>query len=335
VTDLDDDEPKKTPRATVIRRALVAALAIACAGGWIYTRYLVKKGTLGEACSYDMHCRAEAPRCLKQSTEGDGVCSRSCETDGDCADKIRCIKVELDDRDDRGRPLEGGYCFPQTLLDGRKKKKPDAGSTSGSGPRLDSWLEVPDVPGQLEGEITIERGAAGHAPASPPASFEVRGSLVRVKGKHGRTILDTSTLRVYTVDDERKTFSAAQLAVSPGDVTIVKTDRKDRVADRECEIWEIEESPAKDLHPSNANARESKVLREACIVKGGSFIDPGARLATAIDKELAVRGVFSLRVSEPDKRDKPRLLVTKLDAHALEPALFAIPKSYKNLAARP
>ena len=27
------------------------------------------------------------------------------------------MKVELEDRDERGRPLEGGYCFPQAILD--------------------------------------------------------------------------------------------------------------------------------------------------------------------------------------------------------------------------
>jgi hypothetical protein len=58
---LDDDAPKKASKATIVRRALVWSLALACAGGWIYTRYLVKKSGLGGACSYDMHCLPEAP----------------------------------------------------------------------------------------------------------------------------------------------------------------------------------------------------------------------------------------------------------------------------------
>jgi hypothetical protein len=122
----DDDDPDakpKTSKATIIRRVLVGLLALACAGGWIYTRYLVKKGNLGEACSYDMHCGKASPRCLKPSAEGEGVCSRSCDTDGDCAAGIKCLKVELDEYDERGRPIEAGYCFPQALLDARKKKK--------------------------------------------------------------------------------------------------------------------------------------------------------------------------------------------------------------------
>lgn len=308
MSDLEDDEPKKTPKATIIRRAIVFALALACAGGWIYTRYLVKKETLGGTCSYDMHCRAEAPRCLKQAADGDGVCSRSCDTGNDCAPDIRCVKVELDEYDERGTPLQGGYCFPQALLDARKKKKGDGG-VAAKASRPDSWLDVPEAPGQLEGEIVVDRGGT-------KTTYEVKGTLIRVASKHGRTIVDTSTLRVYSVDDEKKSFSAAQIATGQGEPKVTKTDRKDKVADRECEIWQIE---------------EGKTSREACVVKGASLIDPGTRSASAWEKELTVRSVFPLRIMEGDK---PRLLVTKLDAKPLEPSLFTIPKTYKNAAAR-
>jgi hypothetical protein len=313
VNELDDDDeaPKKTSKATIVRRALVVLLVLACAGGWIYTRYLVKKGTLGEACSYDIHCRTEAPRCLKPSAESEGVCSRSCETDGDCAAGIKCIKVELEDRDERGRPLEGGYCFPQALLDARKKRAAgDAGAAS-SGARADSWLEVPEAPGQLEGELTVERGGASH-------TFQIKGTLIRTKGKRGPTLVDTATLRVYSVDEEKKTFSASQLAASPGEVKITKTDRRDKVADRECEIWQVDDAAGKGS------------AREACVVKGAAFVDPGGHVVAPLDKELAVRGVLPLRILEGDK---PKLLVTKLDVHPVDASLFTIPKTFKNLAA--
>jgi hypothetical protein len=306
----DDDAPKKTPRATIIRRAIVVVLALACAFGWLYTRYLVKKGTLGEACSYDMHCRTEAPRCLKPSADEEGVCSRSCETDGDCADKIRCIKVELDEYDDRGRPLEGGYCFPQALLDARKKRArrgPDAGADAAT--TADSWLDVPEAPSQLEAEITLDRAGA-------KTVVEVKGSLLRVRTKHGRTIVDTATLRVYTVDDEKKTFSASQLASSPTDARVVKTDRKESVAGQACEIWQVEEI--------------GHAPREACVVKGAAFIDPTARSAAPLERELAVRGAFPLRVTDGGR---VVLSVANVDAHPMAASSFAIPKSYKNLAA--
>jgi hypothetical protein len=304
----DDDEPKKTPKATIVRRVLVGLLALACAGGWIYTRYLVKKETLGGTCSYDMHCRTEAPRCLKQSTDGDGVCSRSCDTDNDCAADIRCVKVELDEYDERGRPLQGGYCFPQALLDARKKKKDGDGGVAAKAARSDSWVEVPEAPGQLEGELVVERNGA-------KTTYEVKGTLLRTATKHGRLIVDTSSLRSYQVDDEKKTFAASQIAASPGEPKITKTDRKDKVADHECEIWLIE---------------EGKVSREACVVKGAAFVDPSARAASAWEKELAVRSVFPLRVNEGDK---PRFAVSKLEAKPLEASRFAIPKAYKNAAA--
>jgi hypothetical protein len=306
---LEDDEPKKPSGAAIARKALVAVLALACAGGWIYTRWIVKKETLGGPCSYDMHCRTEAPRCLKQSTEGDGVCSRACDTDGDCAPEVKCVKVELDEYDERGRPLQGGYCFPQALLDARRhKKNGDAGTPSA---RSDSWLDVPEIPGQLEGEVAVDRGGT-------KTSFEVKGTLVRVVSptKHGRTIVDTSTLRVYTVDDDKKAFSASQLTAGPGEVKVTKTEKKDTVADRSCEIWQLDEGTSS---------------REVCVIKGAAFVDPTGRSLAAWEKELTVRGVFPLRVIE---NGKTKAAATKIDAHAMDPSLFAIPKTYKNLAAR-
>jgi hypothetical protein len=324
----DDEAAKKTPRATIIRRVLVGVLALACAGGWIYTRYLVKKGTLGEACTYDMHCRPEAPRCLKGSVDEDGVCSRSCETDGDCAEGIRCIKVELEDRDDRGRPLEGGYCFPQAVLDARRRKnKKDAGAgvAGASSAKIDSWLDVPEAAGQLEGEVTFDPSGGGGG----RQVVEIKGRLVRSAGKHGRTIVDTSTLRVYTVDDEKKTFSASQLAASPNEIRIVKTDRTDKVADHDCEIWQTEERAADPRNPGSGSG-PVKATREACVVKGAAFVDSSGRTASALEKELAMRGVLPLRITEGDKT---KALVVKLDLHPLDAGGFAIPKSFRNLAA--
>jgi hypothetical protein len=305
--ELDDDAPKKTPRATIVRRAIVVVLALACAFGWVYTRYLVKKGTLGEACSYDMHCRTEAPRCLKPSADEEGVCSRSCESDGDCADQIRCIKVELDEYDERGRPLEGGYCFPRALLEARRRRRD--GGTDAAAASGESWLEVPEAPSQLEAEITIDRAGA-------KTVVEVKGALLRVRGKHTRTIVDTAALRVYAVDDEKKTFSASQLAASPTEARLVKTDRKDTVAEHECEIWQVDET--------------GHAPREACVVKGAAFIDPTARSVGPLERELAVRGAFPLRVTEGGR---VVLSVTKLEAHSMATSSFAIPKSFKNLAA--
>ncbi|MBX3213380.1 MAG: hypothetical protein KF850_15190 [Labilithrix sp.] len=307
--DLDDDAPKKTPKATIVRRAIVGLLALACAGGWLYTRYLVKKETLGGTCSYDMHCRSEAPRCLRPSAEGEGVCSRPCDDDGDCAPDIKCVKVGLDEYDERGRQLEGGYCFPQTLLDARKKKKPETESRAVT---PDSWIDVPASPDQLEGEVQVERGGA-------KVTYEVKGTLLRLAGagkSSKRTIVDTATLRVYTVDDDKKTFAASQIATSPGEPRLTKTDRKDTVAGRACEVWQID---------------EGKTTREACVVSGAALIDPSARTASAWEKELTVRGVFPLRVLEGDK---PKVVVSKLEARPVDASGFVVPKSYKNLAAR-
>jgi hypothetical protein len=308
--DLEDDQPKKTPRATIIRRAIVFALAFACAGGWIYTRYLVKKETLGGRCSYDMHCRTEAPRCLKESAEGEGVCSRACDTDGDCAPDIKCVKVELDEYDDRGRPLQGGYCFPQALLDARRAKRNgvDGGTAKA---KSDSWIDVPEAPGQFEGEIVLDQNGT-------KTSYEVKGTLLQTNTntKNVRTLVDTTTLRVYTVNDDKKTFAATQLGSAGGDATVSKTDKKDTVADRSCDLWKLE---------------DGKTSREACVLQGAAFIDPSSRAPAAWEKELSVRGVFPLRVTEGSKT---KLVAVRVDAHAVPAAHVAIPKSYRNLASR-
>lgn len=318
--DEDDGEPKKTPRATMIRRGLVVALVLLCAGGWMYTRYGVKKGTLGDKCSYDMHCRSEAPRCLKSEGTGgvdaEGVCSRSCDKDADCAEGIACVKVELEDRDEKGRPLEGGYCFPKSIIEARKqRKRGDAGSGAPTTPTTpttkESWLEIPNVTGQLEGTITVRRGAIEQA-------FIVKGTLIRpvmVAGKR-RMIMDTSTLRVYTVEDDRKAFSASQMSAGP-DAKLTKTDRKDRLMGHECEIWQIEDD-------------QKKKTLEACVLHGGAFVDPTGRMASSWEKELAVRSAFAIRVNEGDVS---RLIATKIDLHPVDASDFVIPKTYRNLAA--
>lgn len=306
--ELSDDAPKKLSKATLVRRVLVVALVIACAGVWIYTRYLVKKGTLGEPCSYDMHCRVEAPRCLKSEVDQDGVCSRSCDTDADCAVGITCMKVELEDRDERGRPLEGGYCFPKSILDARRaKKRGDGGAAKASS---DSWVDVPESSTQLEGEITVKRG-------SSEVTYELKGSILvaPTSNKHGRTVVDTTTLRAHSVDDDKKSFSAWQITSGP-DARVTKTDRRDTVAGRGCEVWILEDE-------------KSKANREACVVLGAAFVDPAARVTSSWEKELAVRQALALRVEE---KGTPLFLVTRFDAHPIARDRVAVPKTYRNLA---
>ncbi|MCA9587624.1 MAG: DUF4412 domain-containing protein [Myxococcales bacterium] len=313
----DDDGPKKTPRAVVIRRALVFALAVACGVTLVYTRWLAKKSNLAGPCSYDMHCRADAPRCMKPSADEEGVCSRPCDVDGgDCAEGIRCIKVGLDEYDDRGRPMEGGFCVPQALLDARKKKK-DAGAPPAQAST--SWVDVPKVPGQLEGEIVMKRERRG---AASEATYLVKGTLLRPKDAgSSRTLVDTSSMRVFVVDDTKKTVAGAALGSAPDEVQVDKTGQKDRVADRECEVWKLQ---------------VGKTTYEACVVSGGAFVDPSSRSVPAWGRELAARAMFPLRVVTRDKAGKEtsRVEVVKIEARPLDDALFEVPKSYRNLAGR-
>jgi hypothetical protein len=298
------EEPKLT-RARIVRVVLGVVLVVGAAMTWIYPRYLVAKAPLGGACTWAMHCRADAPRCLKQSEEGAGVCSRACKVDADCAESIKCVKVELEERDDRGVPLEGGYCVPQAVLDARKRPQKDAGAPAD---KQASWIDVPSSPTQFEGEVVIKS-----------VTYLLKGSLLRPSraGERTRRIVDTSSLRSYSVDDERKTFSGTAIDASQADARVTKTGKKDRVADRECELWQID---------------EGKTSREACILQGAAFVDPAAGTIPAWSRELAVRTALPLRVVDVDSAGQRtvRLLVERVDAHPVDAALFAIPKSYKN-----
>jgi hypothetical protein len=330
----DDDEPKKTPRATIIRRAILVVLALACTGWLLYTRVLVKKVGLGEPCGSNMHCKFEAPKCLKSSADSDGVCSRACANDGECAEGIKCVKVELEEYDERGRPLEGGYCFPQAILDARKKKK-DGGPGGEEKKKSDSWIDVPESPA-FEGEVDIVREPDKN-PQAKPTKYLVKGSvltLAEASKPDTREIGDGASFRIFHVDDKQKTFSASAILVNggPDPPRLTKTEKKERIADRECEIWEIEGTTM----PSIAHAGGAYHF-EACVVAGASFLDVkrGSPLGAWV-RELASHNAFPLRVRSRKLAAQPtfttEILATKVVQKAVDASLFEVPKSYKNLA---
>ena len=151
----DDDAPKKPTRAKIIRTIVAVTVALALGGTFAYVRWGMKKSGLGDPCAYKMNCGPDAPTCMKPNENEDGVCSRPCDHDAgaECAPGIACVKVELEERDDRGVPLEGGYCFPQALLDARKKKRT---TREASAPK-DSFIDVP--------EFRLRRGRTRHVAA--------------------------------------------------------------------------------------------------------------------------------------------------------------------------
>jgi hypothetical protein len=312
--EIDDDEaPKKPTRGKIIRTVVAVTIALACGGAFAWVRWGMKKSGLGEPCAYKVNCGSDAPTCMRPNENEDGVCSRPCDHDAGagCAPGIACVKVELEERDDRGVPLEGGYCFPQALLDARKKKKPAAEA----GAPKDSYVDVPEVPDQLEGEIEMkwERPSG-----TSTATYRVKGTLVRAEGPgKKRTIADAAAMRVYVVDDHLHDFGAAAYegAAALDGVKLTKTDAKEQIAGRSCDVWRID---------------EPKTSHEVCVITGGAFVDPTARNAPTWQRELAVRSAFPLRMSDRD--GKHTMTVTRLDLHPVEASQFAIPRSYKNLA---
>ncbi|WP_394835567.1 hypothetical protein LVJ94_01390 [Pendulispora rubella] len=98
-------------------------------GTGIYVKFVRPKSPLGGPCRWGMDCSADAPACMRESMEGGGVCSHPCDPGVDCAAGIKCISIELDERDDRGLPKKAGYCFPQEFIDAKKAQhRRDAGA---------------------------------------------------------------------------------------------------------------------------------------------------------------------------------------------------------------
>ena len=126
----EDDELELLHRRRRRRKSVRTLLALTAGalvlGSGLYVRYVAPKSGLGEPCKWAMHCLPEAPRCMRVSIDGEGVCSRACDPGTDCAEGIHCLNVGLDERDERGRPKEGGYCFPQSFIDAKRGKPPRA-----------------------------------------------------------------------------------------------------------------------------------------------------------------------------------------------------------------
>ncbi len=307
----DDDLSKKGPGP--LRKVLVVGAVLACAGFWLWTRYGVTKQPLGGPCTWAIDCAKDAPRCMRPDIDEPGICSRACVPPDDCAPGIRCVEVELDAKDDKGNYVKEGTCVPQTFLDARKAKaRGDAGIPKGES--ADSWVEVSETESPIEGEIVLRRAGA-------EKTFLVKGALVRTAESEAgpRKVIDTSSLRVFTLDDKKRSYTATVLGgrAASDEVTVTKTGKKERVADRECELWELLDKRGKHI---------------ACVVSGGAFVDPNAASVPPWMQELAVRTALPLRVVELDAKghETTRAEVTRFSPRRLDRSLFLVPKSYKN-----
>jgi hypothetical protein len=247
---------------------------------------------------------------MRESEEGFGICSRSCDPDaGDCGQDIHCVTIELDEeRDERGVPIKTGYCFSQSFIDAKKAKKRAATAP------VESWIDVAE--GRLEGELSLRAEGGGEK------TYQVKGALLRsAGGGKTRTIVDTAGMRTLAVDDEKKTFAPRSIEALAGDTTVAKTGKRETLVGRACEVWRIE---------------EGRTTWEACVMQGAAFVDPSLRAVPPWMRELAVRGALPLRVVELDARgnETPRLVAVRFDARSMDANLFVVPKTYRNLAGR-
>lgn len=317
--DLDDATPPRTTRARWAVRLVLFALGAGSVGFWAYGKYLAPKSPLGGPCAWPIDCGPAAPRCMREAVDGEGVCSRPCTLGEDCAPGIRCVSVELDERDERGVPLQGGYCVPQTLIDKKKARPGRDAAVATDDPSKgasDGWVPVPHAAGQLEGELTVtlESGES--------RVVWVKGSLVRLPpGPGARVVVDAATGRSLRVDDAKATFTATSIDATGGDVLVDKTQERDTVAGASCEVWKVTDGSAR---------------LDVCILQRGAFADPKGALRPRWQRELGARGALPLRAVRTDPAGKGKVVfaVTSLTERPLDAALFAVPKAYRNIGAR-
>lgn len=310
----DDDQPKKLSTGKKLRIAIAVTLALLAGASLLYTRYGVTKQGLAGPCKYAFHCGPEAPRCMRAPEDDQGICTRQCDPPSDCAANIQCVDVELEERDERGVPLHGGICIPSSMLDGKKKRKAIDG-----GAKEDAWLAAPDVPGQLEGEITLRFDRAGEKGAS--TTFVIKGTVLKTPGNivpKGRNLIDTVGMRSFHVNDDMRTFTAKVLATPWSDTKVDKTGKKLTILGKECEIWRID---------------DGKTVRDACILQGGALVQDLSMGVPAWQRELAVRSAFPIDVSERDKNgtELSHVTATRVDLHPVAASEVTIPKSYVNV----
>lgn len=306
----DDFVERKTTKARWAVRFVLLALGCASVGFWAYGKYVVKKEPLGGECTWDMHCQKDAPRCMREEGGEKGVCSRPCDLGADCAPGILCVSVELEQRDERGMPVMGGYCVPQALVDKKKGKPAHDGGASDDG-----VVAIPRVAGQLEGELVARTGGRD-------VTLWLKGSLVRSTGDKPRVVVDTGTARAFVVDDEKKTYGAHSVDPMAKDVVFEKKGGHDVVAGMPCETFEV---------------RGATWAVEGCAVYRGGFAEPRPNTTLAPwQRELAARGALPLRAASKDGKDAPKdglpFVVVSITEKPMAAELFAIPKTYRNLA---
>lgn len=214
----------------------------------------------------------------------------------------------------------------------------------------------------FEGEIdvTTQGAMAGRGGAPLPFAFLVRSGKVRVNfprdvsqggqgfGDVGYAIYDPTLKKAFIVSDTKKQAMVIDLnnnewlkrfspggsplpgvppqAAPPRDAAnppkVTKTGRKDKVAGYACEDWEI------------VDPKDPSKTGVVCVAQEGAswFSLPTTGIPTEHlwMAELLDGKHFPLRfVSRRSGGEEGRVEVTKLDKHALAPALFEVPAGYK------
>ena len=183
----------------------------------------------------------------------------------------------------------------------------------------------------FEGEIAM-RVTRGSAPPSEMI-FEAKGPAVRLDltgtdGQKSHAIVRADGKPVLVVDaqkawmdlDMTKAGAAVAEADPSGKPTVDKTGKHEKIAGRDCEVWNVK-------HGSGAHT-------ETCIAEGLAAFDFGALLPGAAPpstgNEVHEKRLFPLRSVEygADGKETSRMEVVRIEEKKVDASAFEIPEGY-------
>jgi hypothetical protein len=207
-----------------------------------------------------------------------------------------------------------------------------AAPTTSASVAADAVDAGPPTPSPFEGEILVMVNDPTNAlPQS--VTYDVKGSKVLyiARGTSLRAIADLDMQRVYAIDDTVQTYDLMYFkapakekpaAKDKPPPTVEKTGRMEKVADLDCEDWEIDDG-------------HEKV--DVCAASGIAYFDfaadarsghPEVAWATALTAEKA----FPLRAVVHDEFGKGiyRADATKATRMRINDAMFLMPRGFKS-----
>jgi uncharacterized protein DUF4412 len=173
--------------------------------------------------------------------------------------------------------------------------------------------------GNFEGELTITVDVKPGGQKSQSQYF-VKGNRVRWQntGMTGYTLFHTDVRKAYIVTDQVKSYLETPYTDTrkATNVTAKRTGKSQTIAGRSCEVWDATKGAQKGT---------------LCMSRGILWVDPQKMGIIAGDSPD--ERYFPLVIDSVEGGKTTHWEVVKIDARALDDALFKIPDGYKSFGA--